>query len=114
MMEIVKAEKKDIPLLTEIRLAYLQEDPGFRSEEERNAIAAELPVYYEAHLGRDLFAWLAKDGETVAASAFLLVSEKPASPSFPNGLTGTVLNVFTKKAYRRQGYAARLMRQLLA
>lgn len=45
---------------------------------------------------------------------FLLITEKPANPSFVSGRTGTVLNVYTKPEYRRLGIARSLMRELLA
>ncbi len=35
----------------------------------------------------------------------LLIVEKPMSPSFITGKTGTVLNVYTKPEYRNKGYA---------
>jgi GNAT superfamily N-acetyltransferase len=113
MITIVKAEREDIPLLTEMRLSYLSEDPGFHSEEEKADIARRLPLYFEKHLNNDLHCWLAKEGDRAVSSAFLLITEKPASPSFPGGLTGTVLNVFTKESHRHQGYAGKIMKQLL-
>ena len=39
--------------------------------------------------------------------------EKPMSPSFITGKTGTVLNVYTKPEYRHNGYAKRLMTMML-
>lgn len=51
-------------------------------------------------------------GEIVGC-CFLLVTEKPANPNFINGLTGTVLNVYVKPEYRRQGIAKRMLENLL-
>ena len=42
-----------------------------------------------------------------------LVIEKPMSPAFINGKTGTILNVFTRESYRRKGYARKIMDVLL-
>ena len=39
--------------------------------------------------------------------------EKPMSPSFITGKTGTVLNVYTKPDYRKKGYAKKLMTMML-
>ena len=36
------------------------------------------------------------------------------SPAFINGKTGTILNVFTVEAYRRKGYARKIMDMILA
>ena len=35
------------------------------------------------------------------------------SPAFITGKTGTVLNVYTRQEYRKQGYAKQLMNVLL-
>lgn len=39
----------------------------------------------------------------------MLVIEKSANPSFLTGKTGTILNVYTKSTYRRQGMAGTKM-----
>jgi ribosomal protein S18 acetylase RimI-like enzyme len=49
----------------------------------------------------------------VVSTTFLLITEKPARPSFMNGKTGTVLNVFTEKDYRRRGISEILMKMLM-
>lgn len=113
-MMIVKAEKNDIPELVRLRLAYLAEDTGFKNDEEKETVAARLPAYFEKHLNEDLTVFLAKEDGKTAACAFLLVTEMPMSPSFPNGRTGTVLNVYTDPSCRRQGYGRAVMTELLA
>lgn len=113
-MEAKKARLEDIEILVELRLAYLTEDHGGLSGQEAGAIRRQLPGYFEAHLGKDLFCYLLRDGENVAACAFLLVTEKPMSPAFINGKTGTVLNVYTRPAFRRRGYGKAVMQALMA
>ncbi|MBR1599544.1 MAG: GNAT family N-acetyltransferase [Lachnospiraceae bacterium] len=54
-----------------------------------------------------------EDGREIVGCCFLLVTEKPANPNFINGLTGTILNVYVKPEYRRQGIAKRMMDNLL-
>lgn len=49
----------------------------------------------------------------IVSCAFLLIVEKPMSPSFITGKTGTVLNVYTKPEYRKKGYAKKLMNMML-
>ena len=113
-MRVERATSADIALLVEMRLAYLAEDfgPAFADDAER--IERELPSYFSAHLNRDLFCYLAREGDVAAACAFLLAVEKPASPAFPNGRTGTVLNVYTKPAFRHRGFARAVMQTLLS
>ena len=113
-MEIIyeKADINDIPKLTRFRLDYLEEDIGGVKEDERDIIEERLPIYYSEHLNKDFHVYLARNGEIVGC-CFLLVTEKPANPSFINGLTGTVLNVYVKPEYRRQGIAKTMLEDLL-
>lgn len=49
----------------------------------------------------------------MVATCFLCVYQKPANPSFPHGLTGTLMNVFTEKSFRGKGIATQLMHMLI-
>ena len=72
-----------------------------------------LPFYYEKHLNKDFMVYVAREENDIVSCAFLLIVEKPMSPSFITGKTGTVLNVYTKPEYRHNGYAKRLMTMML-
>lgn len=109
----MKAELKDIDRLVQLRLAYLKEDFGGLDEKDILAIEKQLPDYLRSHLNKDLFVYISREDNTIAACAFLLVIEKPMSPSFINGKTGTVLNVYTCPASRHKGHAKRIMKELL-
>lgn len=110
-MKFEKATIKDINMLTDLRLVYLQEDLGVITDKQ--LIQESLPGYYEKHLNKDLMVYIARDDEDIVACAFLLIVEKPMSPSFITGKTGTVLNVYTKPEYRNKGYAKKLMTMML-
>ena len=110
-MKFEKATIKDINMLTDLRLVYLQEDLGVITDKQ--LIQESLPGYYEKHLNKDLMVYVARDDEDIVACAFLLIVEKPMSPSFITGKTGTVLNVYTKPEYRNKGYAKKLMTMML-
>ena len=110
---VERAGIADIPFLTEMRLAYLQEDSGEQKEEIIEKLKRDLPVYFEKNLNQTIFCYLVREQGEVASCAFLLVVEKPASPSFLTGKTGTVLNVYTKPQYRHKGYAKKIMTTLL-
>ena len=73
----------------------------------------DLPLYFEKHLNRDIFCYLIREQGEAVACAFLLVTEKPASPMFITGKCGTVMNVYTKPAYRKKGYGKKVMDALL-
>lgn len=110
-MKFEKATIKDINMLTDLRFVYLQEDLGVITDKQ--LIQESLPGYYEKHLNKDLMVYIARDDEDIVACAFLLIVEKPMSPSFITGKTGTVLNVYTKPEYRNKGYAKKLMTMML-
>ena len=108
-----KVTKKDIGALTEFRISYLQEDLGVISDENLELMQATLPSYYEKHLNKDLIVYVTRDEMDIVSCAFLLIVEKPMSPSFITGKTGTVLNVYTKSEYRKRGYAKKLITMML-
>lgn len=108
-----KATIEDIGVLTDLRIAYLNEDLGVISNENLELMQASLPSYYEKHLNKDLMAYVARDEMDIVSCAFLLIAEKPMSPSFITGKTGTVLNVYTKPDYRKKGYAKKLITTML-
>ena len=114
-MKFEKATTNDINQLTDLRVAYIQEDLGNVDVTDLDAMRESLPGYYAAHLGKDLYVYITRndDGEIVSC-AFLLIVEKPASPAFITGKTGTVLNVYTKPEFRHKGYAKKLMEMMLA
>lgn len=113
-MIVENAELADIDRLTKLRIAYLKEDHGGLDESVIRKLKEELPDYFKRNLNENIFCYLIRDGEETAACAFLLVVEKPASPAFITGKTGTVLNVYTGPSYRRRGYAKTIMKKLLS
>lgn len=112
-MAVENADIEDAASLTELRLAYLEEDYGKLSKRDIEIIRRDLPDYFIKNLNQNLFCYLIRDKEEIAACAFLLVIEKPMSPAFITGRTGTVLNVYTKPQYRHKGYAKEIMSKLL-
>ncbi len=112
-MVYTKATLEDIAQLTELRISYLTEDCGGLEKKDSDAIRRNLPDYFMRNLNESIFGYLAKDGEEIVACALLLVSEKPMSPAFINGKTGTVLNVYTKPECRRSGHALKVMKMLM-
>ena len=113
-MIVENAEIRDIDSLTDLRIAYLNEDYGKLDEEDIRKIRRDLPDYFKKNLNENIFCYLIRDEESVIACAFLLVVEKPMSPAFITGKTGTVLNVYTNPAYRHRGCAKKIMNKLLS
>ena len=111
---IGQATVADIDELIELRLAYLTDDFGELDGEQVLQLREVLPGYFQWHLQRDLLAFVARDDEGCMVScAWLLLVEKPPSPRFPRGRTGTLFNVYTEPAHRRRGLARQVMTVLL-
>lgn len=108
-----KATVQDISALIDLRIEYLQEDLGTITDKDLSLIKTSLPLYYEKHLNKDLIVYVARNEVDIVSCAFLLIVEKPMSPSFITGKTGIVLNVYTKPEYRHRGYAKELMTMML-
>ena len=113
-MNVERAGLDDIDALVKLRLDYLCGDHGSLSEDDRTVIRRDLPGYFQAHLEKDLFVYVIREGHAIVSCAFLLIIEKPMSPSFINGKTGTVLNVYTCPSARKKGYAGAVMRTMIS
>lgn len=113
-MEFIIASNDDIQELTRMRIAYIKDDQGSIKDYEESIMINKLLEYFERHLGKDLFAFVAKENNVIVATALLLVIEKPSNPHFISGLIGEVLNVYTMPDYRRQGISIKLMDNLVA
>ena len=108
-----KATEEDIGQLTELRIAYLTEDNGKLKAKDLEILKRDLPDYFRRNLNKTIFGYVARHEREIIACALLLVIEKPMSPAFITGKTGTVLNVYTKLEYRHNGHARKLMNMLL-
>lgn len=107
-MKYRRAISQDIPRLIDMRISYLREDLGGMEPEIEQKILGQLTYYFRAHLNRDLRVYVAEEVHIIA-TVFLNVISKPASPLFPSGRTGNILNVYTSPEYRRRGVAETLI-----
>lgn len=112
-MNIRKASAEDVDILIKLRLEYLKDDFGGLNQEDESAIRRQLASYLPEHIGHDFLSVMAQEDNQVVSIAFLVVSEKPANPVFITGRTGTILNVFTYPAFRKQGYATKVLNTLI-
>lgn len=112
-MEVRLATSKDINQLVRLRIDFLKDEFGLSSDEETQ-IENHLFSYFDRHLLADSFiAVLVTDEYNILSTAFLTIHEKPANLSFMNGLSGTLLNVFTYPQYRKNGYATKAVTSII-
>lgn len=113
-MIIRRADRRDIPELTKLRLCYIATDFGEPRPEMRREFERRLPDYFERRLGSELRAYVCEEEGRLISCVLMLVTERPVSPGFPTGYIGTLLNVFTMPEYRRRGIAGSLVRMAIA
>ena len=111
-MVIRKAGLKDIDTLIDLRIGYLVSDLGLIADNAA-PIRRQLRGYFRKHIDIDLIAALAHINGRCISTAFLVISEMPANPSFITGIIGTMLNVYTLPEYRRRGIATQVIRFLI-
>lgn len=108
-----KATEKDIDELIRLRIAYMADDFGSVSNEERLAMEKQLPDYFERKLGSELIAFVARDEGRIVGVAYLHIIEMPANSILLNGLYGDVLSVYTEHKYRGRGICSELIKMLV-
>lgn len=108
-----EASHDDADCLTRLRLDFLKEDYPDLSESEILRLSENVLSYIRANLGDSLRIFVAEKDAEIVSTVFLLLEKKPANPSFPTGLTGTILNVYTKPECRGQGFASALVERAI-
>ena len=108
-----EATKNDIKELVRMRIAYMMDDFGSITDEERNGMETQLPDYFSRKLGTELIAFVAKEDDRIVSVAYLHIIEMPANSVLLNGLYGEVLSVYTEPNYRGKGICTKLMNNLV-
>lgn len=108
-----EATKEDINELIRMRIAYMIDDFGSITEEERKGMETQLPDYFARKLGTELIAFIAKDEGKIVSAAYLHIIEMPANSVLLNGLYGEVLSVYTEPNYLGQGICTKLIKNLV-
>ena len=134
------ATKDDIDELIRLRIAYMMDDFGSVTDEERAGMEKQLPDYFERKLGTELVAFVARDEDrnpegrdditsgddansesskykikqgNIVSVAYLHIIEMPANSILLSGLFGDVLSVYTEPEYRGKGLCTQLMKNLI-
>lgn len=109
MITYRKAEPADIPAIIALRMEYLTETHPEMDEKMYNQIKSQIPGYFQEHLNRDIVVYLAENDGVSAGCVFFVLINKPASPLFITGKTGTLMNVLVLPEYRKQGIGKTLV-----
>ncbi len=107
------ARIEDVPLLIKARLDFLSALDYPVLLYDLTKANHQLVAFLSEHLERDLFAWIALEGETLAAAGFLQVIQVMWQPAAPEGRFGRIINILTWPEFRHQGLARDIMRALI-
>ncbi len=112
MIEIIKADNSNIEELMSIRLEMLKIVNNMSDEDKFDKVLVESSREY--FLNGNQTTLLAKDGEKIIACASISYILLMPTFSHPTGKRAHLMNVYTNKAYRHQGIAKKMVRQLIA
>ena len=71
-MKVEKAGMGDVEALVKMRHNYVIEDNGSLDAQDLAAIKRDLPGYFQAHLDKDLFVYVIRDGQNIVSCAFTI------------------------------------------
>lgn len=109
-MEYKKADKNDISALVALRKQQLLDEglPPLTN------IDSELNTYFLSSMADGSFiSWLALDDMKIVTTSGICFYRLPPTYSNPTGHVAYITNMFTKKAYRRQGIASHLLKLVI-
>ena len=108
-----KATVGDIADLAKIRSVFIQEAAGC-SETERDKLETANKDYFQSALADDSFvAWIALDGDKIAATSGLSFYIVPPSIKNIDGRVAYIMNMFTFPEYRKQGIGTELFNRIV-
>ena len=108
--EIRRAGIDDVAALVTLRLEMRRERETAKLEIPESEFSALLTGYFSEAVTHGTFvSFIAWDGETAAACSGLSVVALPPSYGDLTGKKGYITNMYTRKEYRGQGLATRLL-----
>ncbi len=109
-MEFRRATKDDAERFTDVRMEFVTQ---IRTIPDPQAFRARTLAYLLEHIeGDDLLVYLALEDGVIVSSCMASLYQTPPVPSCPTGQTAELLNVYTKREFRRRGLAEQLVRML--
>lgn len=112
-MKYRKATIEDISILADLRIEFLIEANGLQFENE-NTLKKKIASYFHSHMSNEEFvAWLCIEENSVVGTSGISFYEIPPSYSNLTGRIGYVMNMYTKKPFRRKGIASFLFQKML-
>lgn len=110
-MEYRRAKLEDIDLFVKNRIEFIT---SIKEISNINDFKNQTKQYIKEHIERDdLIIFIAIDKNRIISSCMASIFQTVPKPSCPNGINAELLNVYTIKEYRRNGYAEKLLNMLI-
>jgi GNAT superfamily N-acetyltransferase len=112
-MNYRKATSDDVPLLIELRIEFLIEANG-KAFNFEDRLKGDISRYFYQHIPDESFiAWLCIHDNEIIGTSGISFYELPPSYNNPVGKVGYIMNMYTKKPFRRKGIASALFEKML-
>lgn len=113
-VNIRKAGKKDIQLLVEYRLLYLEELQEKMDENYKTKLRKDLKKYFREAIAKQRFvALIAEQNNEALGFGGLVIREIPGDAHKTTYLEGDILNMYTLPQHRRKGISSQILNKLL-
>jgi len=111
---IRKLNKNDKDIFIKLRMAYIKETYKKVNLTELKQIESNLNKYFDKHINKDDFIGIIGEyNKNIVSAAYLIINDFPANPKIITGRAGTLINVYTFPEYRKKGFAAKLIEEII-
>ena len=111
--EILYVKKENKNLATDLRLEYFKKTYKTFTNKDEITIRKNLDLYFDCHLNDDCYVVIIREDSKPVSSAILNVICKAPNKRFPDGRYGEIYGVYTTPNKRHNGYATKLIQELL-
>jgi GNAT superfamily N-acetyltransferase len=108
------ATENDVALLTELRIAFMEDLKGKQEEGDVAFLSEQMNEYFKKGLAeKNYISWYAKSGEEVIAVGGIVLRRQPGNFRNPSGKVGYIVNMYTLPHHRRKGLATILLNKII-
>ena len=109
-----KATISDAATLADNRILFALELSGEQSEEEIQALKAQMIAYFsKATADNSCISFIAKCGDKIAGIGSVMLREQPGNFKNPSGKWGYIMNMYTLPDFRRKGVCKAILNLLV-
>ncbi|MCD5501790.1 GNAT family N-acetyltransferase [Lactobacillus delbrueckii] len=111
--ELIELDESYAEDFWRLRKELFKELGEVAESEDLSALEEATKQYFLAHIGQDMVSWgMLEDGKLAATGSFCLFSRIPYSENL-TGQEGYILNIYTSPKSRKQGYAKRIVDEII-